>query len=1115
MVMILTMLFPIASCRDELLYDPSYVGEGEATIDAELSFYEITGNLNTRADENNVGGVSGGTDGNAIGKVNSLCVLLYKTDGTLLRVFNQSELADYVCKNTDDVGVSDDQLNTDSASDAISSDQHQAESKTAKASFKLTGVPYGKYRMYAVANMGDLSDYEEAIQTEVGLKNISLTWNNDVAENNQMFGYFTEANSQVALNPSSGFNAHDLTVNNTNIKLHAWLKRAVSKVTVAFNGERLKDNIFIFIKSVEIKDIPENCLLGADNPGIPSSTEGDSGNEVIFADQNQIITYNTDLTGIPSVDNWQYVSNGNPILGAASQELDNDMPIAEQLELEHGENVKALYFFENLQGLGKEGTESDKRQQVLNDKKAHDEKRPSYPNGINSDDKAWKDAKKFGSYIEVKAYYRSNNTECLGQGEIIYRFMLGQDVIKDYNAKRNYHYKLTLCFNGYGNDVDWHIEYDQENDLYIPDPYYISYLYDKSMELPVQILGDLEEGTTLHAEIISNEWIPFDYFENKDDNDIRNEYFNPENSELSTSPTDNLNTKPTEQQYKDTQRLYYGFLSLTNPGARTQVGKGVGLNDAAAANENYWTGNSQGVADYDLSEGSHTLTMGGSTPTEYSVKKDGQKNILMLPLFTRPKNLVKTSGYTGNNPYVSYQRKAIVKFTLMKGGVALTEPKEVEIIQVRRLVNPKGIWRDWDEDEKFDVHLLHLESEYTQNPWESPRKFESFTSIGPWSAEVLVQGGVNGSNWIVLSPLNESKMGSDGKIYGDTGSTIDFTFKPASKLGNKDQVRYGIIRVRYHNYTCEHLIFVRQGYAPISIIEEGAKWYSFNMRSQSEMTQSPCEEGSIFKRFRWDKPILPQNNIKYPFRTNPGTLDLYGGETAKWDDWYSDPSVTEWEKPTVEGQNMKVASVDDYINLYDHVEVQQGYGILYDGNADGVQYPLKDAYSYYSDYQIGANGDGNGMRGCFIYNEKTGANIFLPIGASGFGRRRCQNLYNWPGTFYPGMLIYANRNTFMQASTAWKMPLLFDLFRRPGATYWTIKTEYKKEGQNPPPAIDGDGDTYDVAGWDFNYITFDFYPIAESNLRENNNIKNSDALPIRCIVDETPSAKPTARKKKK
>ncbi len=122
----------------------------------------------------------------------------------------------------------------------------------------------------------------------------------------------------------------------------------------------------------------------------------------------------------------------------------------------HGENVNALYFYENMQGKGEDGTPTDKRQQVNDEHKNSGV--VSYPSGVDPSDIAWKDAKKYGSYIEVKAYYNSNNsTE--KQGEITYRFMLGKDTHLDYNAERNYHYKLTLMFKGWANDVDWHIDY--------------------------------------------------------------------------------------------------------------------------------------------------------------------------------------------------------------------------------------------------------------------------------------------------------------------------------------------------------------------------------------------------------------------------------------------------------------------------------------------------------------------------------------------------------------------------------------------------------------------------------------------------------------------------------
>ncbi len=45
--------------------------------------------------------------------------------------------------------------------------------------------------------------------------------------------------------------------------------------------------------------------------------------------------------------------------------------------------------------------------------------------------------------------------------------MLGKNADDDYNAERNFHYKLTLRFRGHANDVDWHIEYDEDKGIYV------------------------------------------------------------------------------------------------------------------------------------------------------------------------------------------------------------------------------------------------------------------------------------------------------------------------------------------------------------------------------------------------------------------------------------------------------------------------------------------------------------------------------------------------------------------------------------------------------------------------------------------------------------------------
>ena len=100
-----------------------------------------------------------------------------------------------------------------------------------------------------------------------------------------------------------------------------------------------------------------------------------------------------------------------------------------------------------------------------------------------------------------------------------------------------------------------------------------------------------------------------------------------------------------------------------------------------------------------------------------------------IPFYTRAKQMIITTGYTGNNPYVAYQRRATVE---IKAILEMPGEREnatlvdtVEILQVRRIVNPKGIYRKHDNNTSFHVKLLRL-------PRENDTQFVEFTSEGPW-----------------------------------------------------------------------------------------------------------------------------------------------------------------------------------------------------------------------------------------------------------------------------------------------------------------------------------------------------------------------------------------------
>ena len=283
------MLMPLASCKDDPIYDPSVIGDGDAAVSMKLNFYEISNPLNSRATE-------GGTPGDAIGEIESLCVLVYDMSGNLFRKYTQSDLEGYSYTPA---------TNSSTSADAVKPGQHQAEAKTGQAKFTIgvenraNMMPFGRYRIYAVANMGGLEGYD--IDTEDQLHKIRLKWNSDdISKNNQMFGYFTTEQGSEA--SSEGFTG-DVIINQNAVTLHSWMKRMVSKVTVAFDGTKLKENIWIFLKSVTIKDIPDSCYLGADYP-VEAEKVPLEGVEIPFAKTEQTITYAPADSTIYTTETW-------------------------------------------------------------------------------------------------------------------------------------------------------------------------------------------------------------------------------------------------------------------------------------------------------------------------------------------------------------------------------------------------------------------------------------------------------------------------------------------------------------------------------------------------------------------------------------------------------------------------------------------------------------------------------------------------------------------------------------------------------------------------------------------------------------------------------------------
>lgn len=435
-ILLCILFLSTSSCKDDLLYGGE-AGEGKCVISGTVKFKSFTPALNG----------STRTAGDAIKEISSLCVLLYDAN---TENPGQSKLVNkYFLKPEGDSGTSgvdgyyevtpvnrEDHTNqdyTNSEGNFLS----PAEAETPRATFKLT-VPYGNYYIYAVANMSDLSSHVSDIQTVDGLKSISLQWSTgDITANSQMFGHFFSTDN-------TSIDAPLLTINRPNEPLKAWVRRAASKVTVAYDGSQLEDGVSIYIKSVTVKNIPSVCYLGK-NSKIVTNSQNENENYGSLIETGECIKYSDSdsYQSWPEITNntpyYYYINKGNPTSPISKTEYESKKD--EYVQNAHAETNEALFFYENMQGEGPDKRQSDTAGDGNLDEKYDYRQMPC------------------ATYIEVKTYYESTNPDHPGMCNITYRFMLGQDIIKDYNARRNCHYKLTLHFNGFADDPDWRIDY--------------------------------------------------------------------------------------------------------------------------------------------------------------------------------------------------------------------------------------------------------------------------------------------------------------------------------------------------------------------------------------------------------------------------------------------------------------------------------------------------------------------------------------------------------------------------------------------------------------------------------------------------------------------------------
>ena len=1078
-IILLMLQFIPAACRDDYFMNEE-LGEGNATLSVTLCFDQEDAALGTTRAE-------GGDEGNAIQNINSLCMLFYDTTGKL--VHNYIVKGEGLVIDPDVSGWSYNLEDNRIDEDKDEQGNQFEDSKTGTAMFKLRPIKRGKYYIYAVANMGDLTQYKDKITTREGLKAISLQWNpDDISQNSEMFGVFS-------LTPDRNAPDDLVTINSPGVQLHSWLRRAASKVTVAFDGSGLYANVQIYIENVILKDIPKTCSLG--NPNTPGLVSEDVPDPDSYKDPDWKPEMHTASNGLYSEgksikiqklpadlsvltpENYIHICNDlHRYMGKGEEGDEQDI-----ITNTHAHKAQSLFFYENMQGKGKSKKQSQNGVDI------------DYPDpDEQKEGSGWKDEKPYGTYVEVTGYYRCTAAnEHVGAGPIKFRFMLGQDVTTDYNATRNTHYKLTLKFKGYGNDADWHIEYEEPSDIYVSTPQYISYLYNKSMNVTLKVVGEIKPNSTLDAKILGK------------DEDTGFTGWRPWGNGTSAFPTVPSDFYYSGWIYNDGP--WNSFLSLRKtslvkivvPGYEDKPSWQTPIN--TKYNETYYNEKNKGNRSYKISNiGADDLADG-----EYSVKSNGKEHIFTIPLYTRAKELVTKTGFTGNNPYSAYPRKERIKFTIQVKddvtGTYVPKTAYLDMIQVRRIENPKGVWRSAGKSDNFHVTLMRL-------PYDNAEDFKPFNSEGAWRA-TIIDGG---DDFITLRSTVEGS-GSDNvqqtgvkRIEGAGEHPIDFWIDFKGTIPEGATPRCAIVRVRYHNYTCEHDIFVRQGYAPITIngnaeSNNNPAWTSYNVyrfdaNNAPVYTKSPLEEGSLFRRGN-RTAILASNNDRsgFTFGVEPtGSFNVleFGSATTSQKTWSqlapsTDDVTNRFKEWSIAGDHERIATIEDFYTLEStsiHSNINKAYGVLYGDGATETQKLVKEAFGY--DHNEDPTNSKKGMRGCFVFNVNNSRNIFFPIGKSGYGRRKGMTSNGEK----VGTLRYAQRTDYYNndgTGNIQYVPLFYDLFERPGAIY---QCRNRLESTN--------NEVKNSSAFDINYFTMGFEGF-ENGASNNNNGSDSDACFIRTV----------------
>ncbi len=233
---------------------------------------------------------------------------------------------------------------------------------------------------------------------------------------------------------------------------------AASKVTISFDTKNLYDNVYIYIKSACIHNIPRSCTLLDAND---EQRIKDPDNDVWFAGDTIEYGQGTDF------NQWPRLTKGsNPWEGPPNprSSCTPTTPVALLLRKHAGKR--------QAQMAGRVG----------------DNQHISFPDGNDPDDPGYRDGKPCGTYIEVEGFYISNTAENpekvrSSTGSCSARMPTTTTMRNAISTTSH------VRFQGSANDVDWHNDYQEDPGIYVPNPYTSPICIDHSMMLPVKIKG--------------------------------------------------------------------------------------------------------------------------------------------------------------------------------------------------------------------------------------------------------------------------------------------------------------------------------------------------------------------------------------------------------------------------------------------------------------------------------------------------------------------------------------------------------------------------------------------------------------------------------------------------